>query len=266
MKKKYDLILGVGNACSATQTIRAAGLQHLSFPFDWIIYHDGITAGASDLRLRADTLVDGFDGWLDAADLQRGGFAPKNGKDIYENRRTGVIFNHDFRQGVPFDREFPVVRDRYARREGRLYRCLETSRSVLLVRVDRPEQKRPTSIDDCRYAQQRLAKRFPRAQFDLILFAMEKGRPLECRRTDDLGGGLARIAFDYGVYATDKNAELPYFKVLGSLMEPLYAVRDYRTRAERQAKRQRDLQRKFARYGATNRWQYFLAKLFQRKR
>ena len=266
MKKKYDLILGVGNACSATQTIRAAGLQYLSFPFDWIIYHDGITAGVPDLRLRTDTLANGFDGWLDAADLRQGGFTSKNGKDIYENGKTGVIFNHDFRHGIPFDEEFAIVQNRYARRVERLYRCLEAARKVLLVRVDRPDQKHPSSIDDCRYAQRRLAERFPNAQFDLLLFAIEMGRQLESRRTEDLGDGITRITFDYSVYATDKSAALPYFKVLGSLMRPLYAVSDYRTPAERQAKRQRDLQQKFARYGVTTRWQYMLAKLFQRKR
>ena len=35
-KKRYDLILGLGSVCSCTQTLRQAGLQHLTFPFDWI--------------------------------------------------------------------------------------------------------------------------------------------------------------------------------------------------------------------------------------
>ena len=40
MTGKYDLILPIGEACSCSQSLRTAGLQFASFPWDWIAMHN----------------------------------------------------------------------------------------------------------------------------------------------------------------------------------------------------------------------------------
>lgn len=37
---RYDLIVGMGKACSCSMSLRKAGLQHLSLPFDWMRFND----------------------------------------------------------------------------------------------------------------------------------------------------------------------------------------------------------------------------------
>jgi hypothetical protein len=36
VKRHYDFIFCVGRACIATQSLRRAGLQHATFPWDWV--------------------------------------------------------------------------------------------------------------------------------------------------------------------------------------------------------------------------------------
>ena len=36
MKKQYDLIFGIGEACLCSQALRNDNLQVFSYPFDWV--------------------------------------------------------------------------------------------------------------------------------------------------------------------------------------------------------------------------------------
>lgn len=255
-KSQYDLVFGLGNACSCTQTLREAGLQFLSFPFDWVIL-----SGADDLRCRVETIANGFSGWFEKGDLRKiGVYAPGN-KDIYRNEATGTIFNHEFRCGASLDAAYPAVRAKYDRRIRRFLGLLASSKKILIVRIDRPDQVPPTSEAECREALRHLRALYPSAHFDLLHLAMKDGVSVEDRLVEDLGDGLVRVSFDY----CDRSAGVePYavrFDVAAAAVRAVADVRDYRTCAEKRAYRRAKKLAHWARYGATSALGYRLARL-----
>ena len=245
MRTNYDFIFSIGSACSCTQVLRAAGLQHASFPFDWITIRDR----PADIRFRADLIAGDFRDWF-AKDAFV--FLPSptwHLKDFYRNTKLGITFNHDFPKGVPFEESYPVAKARYDRRIERLCRCIRASQRVLVVRLDRPDQEYPTTIDDCRYARQRLAEKFPGVHFDVVLLSCEPGLAFDnrCDRSED---GIRHIVFDYKSRASDAQTYTPDMPRLIRLFADLYSVRDYRTRAERAAEARRRTLARYARYDA----------------
>lgn len=256
VKRKYDLVFGLGNACSATQTLRDADLQFLSFPFDWVIL-----SGADDLARRVATIADGFRGWFERKDLERIGVYEAGRKDIYRNNATGTIFNHEFFIGDDLDETFPAVRAKYDRRIARFLDLIRASKSMLVLRMDRPDQEKPTSEKECRDALAKLRALHPHAAFEMLHLAMAGGVPFAARKTEDLGDGLFRIAFDY----RDASPGVPPFAVrfadTAAAVASFAAVRDYRTADEKRSFRRQARLKRWAKYGATTFLGYVLAKL-----
>lgn len=254
MRMQYDLILGLGRACSCSQSLRAAKLQLLSFPFDWITW-----GFERELPYRTELLCNGFNDWLRKEDLE---FVRNvNERARYVDRRTKTLFFHDFDANGNFDEEFPKVAEKYNRRIARLYHLIESSRRILLVRVDRPSTAQATSIEDCQEARRKISQRFPNAQFDFCLMSFEKGRTLENRKVETVEEGFTHITLDYHNYAFDIDQPNPNLDVSAAALKALFSVRDYRTQEEiaNQAKRHRQARLKKA--GARNVLHYRWLKL-----
>lgn len=240
MRKSYDFIFGLGNACSCTQTLREAGLQHLSFPFDWIIM-----SGTDDLARRLDFIEAGFRGWFEQKDLVKIRSYPEGNKDIYKNTATNTIFNHEFKMGEDLAVRFPAIRAKYNRRIRRFLGLLKTSHRMLILRMDRPDQTPPTSVNDCRQALMRLRALYPHAEFDLLHLTPVMNISFDDRHVEDLGDGLTRVSFDY---RDRKDGAAPFavrFDQTAEAVAALAAVRDYRTWRDH--------------------WQRFIHKLLRRK-
>lgn len=248
---RYDLIFSLGPACSCTQSIRGAGLQHLSFPFDWIGPEYGRTGWDDDVRRRAELVADGFRDWLNPGDFTYRG-EHTNGKANFFNDRLGLIFLHDFPPGGDLTRSFDAVREKYDRRVSRLLQLIRASKRVLLVRLDRPDLGPHTKIEDCRFARRRLAEAFPGVRFDLLLLQRDESVAFADRRLETVEDGLMRLAFDYR--ATDPNADRrqPDFALTSAALADLLSVRDYRTPEERRKHRLALRRKRWARYGATS--------------
>lgn len=260
MKRKYDLALGFGLACSCSQTLRRAGLQFLSFPFDWTGPIPEVSALRMDVKRRTDLICTEFKDWLAEGDFVYQG-PHTNGKDKYVNTRLQYLFLHDFPQGVPLAESFPSIAAKYARRCSRLLELLRQVRTVLIVRLDRPDFRHyRTPIDDCRYAISRLSGKFPNARFDFLLLQPDETVPFEKRKVEDLGGGLTRIAFDYQD-RTPGNEAFPLFKLTVAAVSQLFAVKDYRTHEEISCWKRKSRAKHYAQLGATNFLQYQLLKI-----
>ena len=233
-RTRYDLILGLGTACSCTETIRKAGLQLLSFPFDWLtttcVRPDET---AHELQGRVRELRDGFSTWFGRDDFRYVPPILDNGKDVYICDRLRLIFNHDFPKGQPFDQAFPIVRDRYRRRADRLLEIIRGAKRVLLVRMDRPGQSAPTDVEDCRAARMELSRAFAPTAFDFFLFTYDKGRSFRDRIEEEVEPGFIRLAFDYRNYEPGRPDHQVDVRLTGSILARRFAVRDYRTPAER---------------------------------
>ena len=159
MKMEYDLVFGFGPACSCSQTLRRAGLQLLSFPFDWIGPAVKLPGRDEDVRHRTDLLASNFHDWLHQEDFEYQG-DHTNGKAKYWNNRLQLVFLHDFPIGVPLSESFPDVTAKYAHRTERLLSLIHRSKRILVARLDRPDLDYRTPLDECRYARDTLSKAF----------------------------------------------------------------------------------------------------------
>ena len=266
MEKHYDLIFGLGAVCSCTQSLRQAGLQTLSFPYDWIAPHAEANL-QRDMRLRAETICNGFAGWFDEKDFAFHG-ANTNGKDKYYNEKLDLIFVHDFPLGIPLSQSFPAIRDRYRRRIDRLLDLLSHAKSVLVVRLDRHDLPYRTSGADCTYVRSILSARYPGTAFDVLLIQPDPDVPTGEHKIEQLAEGVTRLSLDYR--KSKSPADLPQEPGVDRLITPqppdfsrivhalreLYAVREYRTPEEIAANRQRELRKHWSRVGARTRLEY----------
>lgn len=257
MRSHYDFIFSIGSACSCTETLRAAGLQYASFPFDWITIRDR----PGDVRHKAEAICTDFRGWFDREDFEYAGTKPWHLKDFYRNRRTGIVYHHDFPKGVPFATIYPKVRAKYDRRIARLFRCIRSAKTVLLVRIDRPDQEYPATVEDCAYLRSRLTEKFPDVRFDLIFLSCELGRLYENRLETTVADGFTHLVFDYKSRAPEAQPYTPDMPVLVEFFRSRFAVRDYRTTAEKKAERRRKRLARYHQFGASDFLHYRLNRL-----
>ena len=230
MKKQYDLVFGLGPACSCSQTLRKAGLQHLSFPYDWIGPHTDLYD--VDVSRRTDQICNEFAGWFDPADFEPAGSSDQSGKDHYFNSELKLIFLHDFIKGSSFQEAFPAVQAKYQRRIARLLELIRASKNVLLVRVDRPDVPSRTPFEECRYARKRLGEKFAPTAFDMVVLSHESGRPFADMKVDQPEEGLTRLSFDYDDTTPGAPSYQPIFELTAKALSDRFTVRDYRTPEE----------------------------------
>ena len=265
MKAEYDLVFSFGPACSCSQTLRRAGLQLLSFPFDWIGPAHKLPGWDGDVRHRTDLLVSGFRDWLHEEDLEYKG-DHTNGKAKYRSERLQLIFIHDFPIGVPLSESFPGVAAKYARRIERLLSLIRRSKRILVARLDRPDLDYRTPIEECRYAVETLSKAFAPAKFDFLLIQQDAGIPFGSQKLETVEPGLFRLRFDYRDTRPGAEPAFPRLDLTSAAVEPLFSVREYRTKEEISAHRLAEKRKRWARYGASNAWQYRWRKLLSRFR
>ena len=264
MKKNYDLVFGLGPACSASQAIRKAGLQSLSFPFDWIGPTFGRPGWEHDLQRRADLICSEFKDWLRPEDFTFLG-PHTNGKDKYYNNRLELTFLHDFPVGSSFQGYFPALVEKYHRRCSRLLELIRRSKKILIVRVERPDLDYRTPLDDCRYARKRLSEHFAPAQFDVVLLQCDASLARGEIREEPIEDGILRISLDYRNLEPGADVMQPDHGRTSGVLRERFAVREYRTQKEIAAWKSRQRAKRYARYGASNflqyRWRRLMAAL-----
>ena len=129
MKQKYDIIYSIGHDCACSMYLNKHKLRVVSGPLDWLT--------SVPAAQRFDILLNDFDNFMNIDDFE---FVEKNPNifnddkcDYYKNKRTGFYFYHDFATGVPLEKTFPDVAEKYARRIKRFYENLSKHERVLLV-------------------------------------------------------------------------------------------------------------------------------------
>lgn len=268
-KTKYDLIFSIGGNCSCTEAIRLAGLQYLSFPLDWAgptEDHPEIFRPERDVLDLCDAVCRGFRDCYNEEDFLFIAERPQDDTASYVNRRTGWLFNHDFKVATPLAECYPAVIAKYRRRIARFLSLVRASKRVLAVRIDRPTQPVPTTVADCRTVLDRLSAGFPGVRFDLVLFNHEAGRPpaeLTEERPDER---LTRFAFDLRDRSQTEYDFVADKRTIAPMLAARYSVRDYRTREERRAEKRRRLAKKYAALGAKNALDYRLKRYRQQLR
>lgn len=122
--RKYDTVISVGAACFVPDALKHVKLRDFSGPFDWM--------HGSNVITRLQCVFDEFHDYFNYDDFEYVAENPDNGKSIYKNNRTGIIYNHDFYPG-DFEKTFPPIAEKYARRTTRMLEHLNNDKRVLLV-------------------------------------------------------------------------------------------------------------------------------------
>lgn len=258
-KTRYDLVFGMGSACSCSQTIRAAGLQFESFPYDWAAH----MPLEKDLEGRLEAIEGDFAHWFDKEDLYFTGNYDYgwHARAKYQNRRTGGLFHHDFNVGEDFDAAYPAVLAKYRRRIDSLYRRIRASHRVLAFRLDFVGQKVPTSVEDCIRARQRLMAKFPGVTFDWILMAHDTSFTMDNPKDELVSEGVRYVAFDCHCDDPRAPSYQPDFVKTAAVLSRYASAVDYRTFAEKRKFWMARQRAHWAKHGATTFWGYLRTKL-----
>jgi hypothetical protein len=127
-KTAYDCVFSLGEGCFTAQALRHSRLRKFSGPFDWVM--------GSSFEKRIKFLTDDFRNFFNKEDFEFVMTGEKQGNDFYTNKRTGLLYMHDFPSKGNFDIEFPAAKEKYERRIGGLLNLIESANRVLAVYAD----------------------------------------------------------------------------------------------------------------------------------
>jgi len=251
MKRKYDFIFSLGGSCKGNMSLRAAGLQHLSFPLDW--------CGGPRLVDKAYHINSDFADFLNVANLEKLPVPKTNQTQLYRDKKLGYTIIHEFHTGVPFEQELPVVREKFKRRIARFLSLIDRSKSVLVTWVNVKGSPDETPAEAHEFQRLMQARR-PGTRFDVLLFDYDKGRSPE-DFTDSEEGGVRVVGFDYKNYKGSTEFWEADDRLLGKWLAAQYEMEDYRTEAEKAAWAKKQATEKFDRFKAKNWFDYIHTKL-----
>lgn len=130
--KVYDCVFSLGEACMCAGILRKLSLRRFSCPFDWI--------GGHTVPERIDMIIEGFPDFMRPDDWEyRGQRLEPEPCNIYFNKRTRMIFVHDFPLNVPVEESYPAVKEKYDRRTKNLVERIKKSQRVLIVYMELPK-------------------------------------------------------------------------------------------------------------------------------
>ena len=181
-KTKYDLICPIGEWCGPSLWMRKLGLRSCSLPLDWV--------GLAPMKVFVDQICGDFANFMRAENLKllKESDDPEFGLNEYIDTATTLQSHHDFPYGVPFEKAYPVVAARFARRIARLYERVGTAHRTLFVHFAR---QRPASREIVLDCAARLRGKFPGSDLDLLV--IENDMTLDAEIRDELSPGVVYI-------------------------------------------------------------------------
>lgn len=237
--KRYDLAFSLGAACSCAQSLREAGLQFASYPFDW--------TGSPGILASVAALETDFADWfrkedLKLVDVRREPLSTR----CYLNRRTGFVFYHEFTLFATFDGLFDKVAERFRRRQMRLGNRIRASKSVLAVYVEVPFRTQGTDGDFLE-ARRRLAEHFQGVDVDLLVFRkVEADRQPTVRK---LSPSVTVVELDFVQYVDGEMSHQVNRLAMTDYLKRNFTVVDLRSDAESKLFLQRKCEEREVKWG-----------------
>ena len=168
--KKYDLVFGIGAACSCTQILRNANLQHQSNPLDWLF-------GAT-FEGRVNLLVNEFENFINKEDLEFAGQRENPEPcDIYQNKANDIVFNHDFPLNMSLEKSYPIIKEKYDRRIKRLLNGINVAQNVLIVYIETPNSGQNIENDVLLNSYKQISGKYNTKNITLLYFACDTNIP-----------------------------------------------------------------------------------------
>ena len=149
---KFDIIIPMGMYCASAQALRAVKKRSRSLPFDWII--------PLSFEKAVSFIENDFKDFFNKEDLIR--FREDNKKHIgYKNKKTGLVFLHDFTIEDQFDTEYELIKEKYDRRIQRLYQTIKASKNILYIHIYDHKSDLKQTKEEAFIALEKLQKRYP---------------------------------------------------------------------------------------------------------
>ncbi|AIQ65097.1 hypothetical protein PSTEL_20195 [Paenibacillus stellifer] len=131
LRRTYDAVFSLGCTCLTATQLKRAGLRKESGPFDWM-YSYGLSHINKVLRNE-------FDSYMEPENLIAEGLDYHHVNYLVRDREYGLVSAHDFsiEHNTPADLSaaYPEFRERTDRRTTRMLERLQSSKSILFVRV-----------------------------------------------------------------------------------------------------------------------------------
>lgn len=188
MSEKYELVFGIGAACLCSQALRKSNLQFASYPFDWLY--------GSNFSSRVQLLISDFKDFFEKEDIV---FTGKTNNDpeklcnIYENKKTGLFFPHDFPPAASFESFFPEVKKKYDRRIKRLLDSINKKHDILIVYVETAlYSETETTSEVLIECSNKIAQRYPDKNIHLLYI-----RCSDEFCDEQISPQIRRISFNY---------------------------------------------------------------------
>lgn len=181
MKKRYDIIYSIGYNCACATYLRELKLRLRSGPFDWVY--------GPTLKERAELIARDFDGYLNFGRLEKRETSNLE-HDLYFDALSKTFFVHDFPPGIPAEKSFPSVKEKYDRRIARFLADIRNSRRALLVYFSIQETTPVTTREEILEAKRILDEKFDPAKIDLWVFTHDPETPKNRIEEDLLAPGL----------------------------------------------------------------------------
>ena len=205
----YDVVFGLGEACSCSDALRKADLQIVSYPMDWIF-------GAS-FTDRVQIVASGFKDFFEAKDLVCKG--PNGKTDIYANELNGLVFNHDFPMNVPLEKAYPSVREKYDRRINRLLSNIRGAKRALAVYIETPNcPQKLTDVQVLKDGHKTLSEAFPNTVIDLLYLSNNPDIPFENREYVHITPFITKI----NVHYKSLSAKEPDYAVNKAVLQKIF--------------------------------------------
>lgn len=129
MQKKYDIVYSIGHDCACSMYLKKHRLRVVSGPLDWLT--------SVPAHMRFDMILNGFANFMNQDDFvlieKDPNIVNDDNCDYYKNNCTGLYFYHDFATGVPLEKSFGAVAEKYKRRIERFYDNIRDKDRVLMV-------------------------------------------------------------------------------------------------------------------------------------
>lgn len=164
-KMKYGAIVPLGCACLAAQSLRETGRREEAFPLDWVV--------PIDLAKGLELVENHFQNFFDKEDFVHVPERDSQKNFAYWNKRTNILFLHDFRDDRAFAGEYERIKEKYNRRIKRLYRILSKKNNVLFLYVHSSYylKHKPTD-DEIKTAFNRLTALYPHKNLHLLYISL----------------------------------------------------------------------------------------------
>lgn len=192
-KRSYDLIFGIGEACSCTQSLRDSKLQVFSYPFDWLF--------GSNFEGRVSILLSEFYRFIDKDDLRYTSYTPSIKCDAYTSTFNGITFNHDFLKSVEFDEMYELVKTKYKRRITRLLSQIKNAKSILIVYLETPS--RIDKLADNNILKEQLHKikmKYPHKTINILYFTNDESLNSMEYKEEFISNDIIKVMGNYKLY------------------------------------------------------------------